>query len=52
MQVGTMQVGAMQVGTEMRDVVVGAAGIDDKLQLAIESRDHQIVENTAILIEE
>ena len=47
-----MQIGAMQIGAKMRDVVVGAAGIDDKLQLAIESRNHQIVENTAICVEE
>ena len=43
---------ARQIRLEMGNVVVGAAGIHHQLQHAVETRDHQIVEHTAGLVQE
>ena len=34
----------------MRDIMVGAAGIDNQLQDAVETGDHQIVKNAALVV--
>ena len=43
---------AGKVGLEVGNVMRGPPGIDDKVQVALEARHHQIVENAAIGVKE